>query len=76
MSENRALIRATLVSQVVAILAKYYELDADVALARFYDSKTALAFADDETGLYGHSALNIACQCIAERDKTVELSRL
>lgn len=67
MDEDHTLIRATLVPAIVAILAAHYGISEGEALNRFYTSKTARAFADDSTGLYGQSALNIAGEVIAER---------
>lgn len=50
---DHVLIRATLVTAIVGILAAHWGISEDEAMRRFYASKTALAFADDETGLYG-----------------------
>ncbi len=65
---DHVLIRATLVTAIVGILAAHWGVSEDEAMRRFYASKTALAFADDETGLYGMSALNIAGDCVREYD--------
>ena len=73
---DHTLIRATLVPAVVTILAGYYGISENEALDRFYTSKTALAFADDECGLYGMSALGIAGDVVSELDGKVDLSRL
>lgn len=66
MNEDHTLVRATLVPAVVLFLAAHYGISEDAALERFYSSKTARAFAEDATGLYGVSALNIAGLCISE----------
>lgn len=63
---DHTLIRATLATAIVGILAAHWNVSDDEAMRRFYASKTALAFADDATGLYGMSALNIAGSCIVE----------
>ncbi len=63
---DHTLIRATLATAVIGILAAHWGVGEDEAMRRFYESKTALAFADDETGLYGMSALNIAGACANE----------
>lgn len=63
---DHTLIRATLATAVIGILAAHWGVGEDEAMRRFYESKTALAFADDETGLYGMSALNIAGACVNE----------
>ena len=51
MNEDHTLIRATLVSAVVGLIAGYYGISENAAFAKFYSSKTAEAFADDGTGL-------------------------
>lgn len=63
---DHTLIRATLVSAIVSILATHWHVAPDEAMRRFYSSKTAQALADDATGLYGQSALNIAGECTVE----------
>ena len=65
---DHTLIRATLVSAIVTILAAHWGISPEEAMRRFYSSKTAVAFADDATGLYGLSALNIAGECVSELD--------
>ena len=67
MNEDHTLIRATLVPAIVAFLAAHYNVAEDNALDMFYRSKTAEAFADDDLGLYGQSALNLAGDVIQER---------
>lgn len=63
---DHTLIRATLATAIIGILAAHWNVSDDEAMRRFYTSQTALAFADDATGLYGMSALNIAGSCIGE----------
>ena len=75
MNEDHTLIRATLVSAVVGLIAGYYGISENAALAKFYSSKTAVAFADDSTGLYGCSALNIAGDLVMECDGSLDPSR-
>jgi len=67
MNEDHTLIRATLVPAIVAFLAAHYNVAEDDAMDMFYRSKTAEAFADDDLGLYGQSALNLASDVIQER---------
>ena len=67
MNEDHTLIRATLVPAIVAFLATHYNVAESDAMDMFYRSKTAEAFADDELGLYGQSALSIASDVIHER---------
>jgi hypothetical protein len=68
MSEDHTLIRATLVPAIVTFLAAHYHVNENDAMAMFYRSKTAEAFADDDLGLYGQSALNLAGDVIQERN--------
>ena len=75
MSEH-SLVRATVTPHIVTILSRYYGIGLDEGLRRFYDSKTAANYADDETGLYGQSALFIAGMFIMEHDGTIDLDRL
>ena len=44
----------------------------DEALKSFYESATGANFADDETGLYGQSALHIAGLFIVEQDGDID----
>jgi hypothetical protein len=53
----------------VTILASHYHVTENDAMGMFYCSKTAEAFADDDLGLYGQSALNLAGDVIQERDR-------
>ena len=73
---DHTLVRALVTPQIVTILSKYYEIGLDEALRRFYESKTAANYADDETGLYGQSALYIAGMFIMEQDGQIDVDRL
>lgn len=73
---EHSLVRATVTPQIVEILSRYYHLGTDEALRRFYESKTAANYADDETGLYGQSALFVAGLFIMEQDGAIDESRL
>ena len=73
---KHCLVRATVTPQIVTILSRYYGIDLDEAMRRFYDSKTAANYADDETGLYGQSALFIAGMFIMEQDGQIDENRL
>ena len=56
---GHALVKATLIPDIVELIAKRYDISEMSALDRFYSSVTAENLADDETGLYGQSALFI-----------------
>ena len=75
MSEH-TLVRATVTPQIVTILSRYYNTGVDEMLERFYESKTAANYADEETGLYGQSALFIAGMFILEQDGRIDETRL
>jgi hypothetical protein len=66
------LVKATVVPEIIRILCKYYRISENEALLRFYQSKTCENYADEETGLYGQSALHIAGMFIMEQDGQVE----
>ena len=54
-----ATIRATLLPEIIRLIREKYHWTEAEALDRFYRSATGANFADDETGLYGQSALYI-----------------
>jgi len=70
------LVRATVIPEIVKIICHYYGIDEDEALKRFYESATGANLADEETGLYGQSALHIAGLFIVEQDGDLDHSRL
>ena len=70
------LVRATVIPEIVKILCRYYQISQDEALKRFYESHTAANYADEETGLYGQSALYIAGLYIEEKDGRIDLDRI
>jgi hypothetical protein len=51
------LIKATIIPEIVHLIVEKYSVNEDKALEMFYKSATAASLADDETGLYGQSAL-------------------
>ncbi len=54
-----ATVRAVLLPDIIGLIMKQYGWTEEEALDRFYSSATGANFADDETGLYGQSALFI-----------------
>ena len=54
-----ATIRATLLPEIIRLICAEYGWNEEEAMDRFYDSATGASFSDDETGLYGQSALYI-----------------
>ena len=47
------LVRATVIPEIVRLICNYYKISEKEALCRFYKSKTAANYADEETGIYG-----------------------
>ena len=54
-----ATIRATLIPEIVKLICEKYQCSEKKAMDMFYTSATGVNFADDETGLFGQSALYI-----------------
>ncbi len=54
-----ALVRAINIPVIVRLISENMKVSEDEALDAFYRSATAKSYADDETGLYGQSALYI-----------------
>lgn len=61
------LIRATIVPEIVKMIAGHEEIDESEALEKFYSSATGQSLADDATGLYGQSILYIYNLYLAEQ---------
>lgn len=70
------LIRATALPEIIRTLSAYYAITEDEALKRFYQSRTAANYADEETGLYGQSPLHLTGMFICEQDSTIDTARL
>lgn len=64
-----ATIRATLLPEIIRLIQEGYHWSEEEALDQFYRSATGANFADDETGLYGQSALYIYGQFAEEMGK-------
>lgn len=56
---SHCLVRATIIPEVIKLIGDKYGWDENQALDAFYTSATGASLADDETGLYGQSALFI-----------------
>jgi hypothetical protein len=52
---SHSLVKSILVPEIVRMIAEKYRLSEDDALKAFYQSGTARALGDDETGLYSQS---------------------
>jgi hypothetical protein len=53
------LVKATIIPEIIHLIEEKYSVTEDAALDMFYHSATGASLADDETGLYGQSALYI-----------------
>lgn len=60
------LVRATIIPEVVRLIAERFGISEDEALDRFYRFATAQNLADEENGLYGQSALFVFGQYLQE----------
>lgn len=67
---NHALTRSMVIPEIVKLIAEKYHLSEMEALDRFYTSATGASYADDETGLYGQSALYVFGLFCEEQDDT------
>ena len=56
-NDNHILSKTILISQVIELIAKKYKLSIEEARNKFYQSEVIEMLDDDETGLYGESAL-------------------
>ena len=54
---EHVLSKTILISQTIELIAKKYNLSIEEARDRFYKSNVVEMLDDDETGLYGESAL-------------------
>ena len=58
--DGHATVRAMILPDIIHLLMKKYGWAEEEALNRFYLSATGASFADDDTGLYGQSALYVS----------------
>ena len=65
---SRALYNATVIPEIIRLIAEKYGISEDQAMHDFYKSETAKALNDPETGLYGQSALFIFSLYIDEQN--------
>ena len=52
-------IRAVTLKTIIPLIMEHYHCDENAALKLFYESHIGKCYADDNTGLYGQSALYI-----------------
>ncbi len=74
---GHVLSKTILISQTIELIAKKYNLAIEAATNRFYDSDVIRMLDDDETGLYGESALYLFSLCEKYlKTKCIETERL
>ena len=60
-------IRAATLPAIVSLITETYDVSDDEALKMFYGSHVGTCYADDESGLYGQSALYVLSMFQAEK---------
>ena len=73
--ESHSAVRYLLLPGIVKMISEKYGMTEKDALDKFYTSATGASFGDDETGLYGQSALYIFglfCEEWEDREKSQE----
>ena len=55
-----ATVRAAMLPDIIQLLMEHYHWTEEETLDRFYQSATGANYADDDTGLYGQSALYVS----------------
>ena len=66
---GNCLIRATIIPEIIRLISTEYGVSEDNALDMFYKSATMASLYDDETGLYGQSALYVFSEFLNENAK-------
>lgn len=67
------LIRSTIIPVVIGYIREKYKMTENEAMEAFYTSATAESLADEETGLYGQSALFIFGLFMQEQEDSMEV---
>ncbi|MBP5212190.1 MAG: hypothetical protein J6Z30_04965 [Pyramidobacter sp.] len=70
-----ATVRATLLPEIIRLVRERFGWSEEEALDTFYCSATGASFADDETGLYGQSALYIYSLFVEEMNERSSTAR-
>lgn len=64
---SKALFNATIIPEILRLISEKYNLSEEKAMQEFYNSATAKALNDIDTGLYGQSALFIFSKYVEEK---------
>jgi hypothetical protein len=65
------LIKATIIPDIIKLIAKKYTVPEQKAMDMFYTSTTVASLDDDETGLYGQSPLYIFSLFVEEMTEKI-----
>ena len=60
-------VRAATLQKILSLMMEHYSIDEDAAMDMFYESHTGACYSDDETGLYGQSALYVFSLFLEEK---------
>ena len=52
-------IRAATLTTIIGLVMDYYDLEENEAIKKFYESHIGACYAEDDSGLYGQSALYV-----------------
>jgi hypothetical protein len=66
------MVKATIIPDIIYLIAEKYGISESEALDMFYTSATAASLDDDETGLYGQSPLYIFSLFVEEINEREE----
>ena len=66
-------IRAATLQTILKLITEEYSIDDNEALKMFYESHTGKCYSDDNTGLYGQSALYVFSLFLEEQKRAVTL---
>lgn len=66
---GRALYNATVIPEIIRLISERFGVDESQAMNDFYASDTAKALNDQNTGLYGQSALFVFSMYLEEKSK-------
>ena len=61
-------IRAATLPSIIDLIIKQYNVSEDEAIKMFYESHIGSCYSDDETGLYGQSALYVFSLFLEEQN--------
>jgi hypothetical protein len=63
-------IRAATLQTIFNLISGHFSVDEDTAMKMFYESHTGMCYSDDNSGLYGQSALYVFSLFLEEQENT------